>query len=325
MKTVSVVMATYNGEKYLREQLDSIINQTYPIHEIIIQDDCSTDGTVAIIKEYIENYSFIKLYVNEHNLGFNQNFKTAVMRATGDFVALSDQDDVWFPEKIESQIKAIGNYDLCCSPHIVNDKEGNKLPAIWWDANIERLLFFSCVCGHNMLCRRDFVQNEKNWLDSIWYDWSLSLHAVLGKGIIQVEKPLLWFRSHENEVSTMAYAKEGAGIKRSAIYAYSQGIRLYLHWLKNKHRNEIYNYLYRATDQDRFQVAHRFCELLLRKDFVSIFQLCRLCQKYRHRIYFNQDVNGFVGWVRGFFFPFIYSSTSSPAVYYKDFNKTGVI
>ena len=107
MKTVSVVMCTYNGAKYLREQLDSIISQTYPIYELIVQDDCSTDETVAIIKEYMEKYSFIKLYVNEHNLGFNLNFKSVCMKATGDFVALSDQDDVWFPDKIQKQVNMI--------------------------------------------------------------------------------------------------------------------------------------------------------------------------------------------------------------------------
>ena len=106
-KTVSVVMTTYNGELFLREQLDSILCQTYPIHELIVQDDCSTDNTVEIIKEYATRHPFIKLYVNEHNLGFNKNFKTAVMKATGDYVAIADQDDIWFPEKIEKQVQAM--------------------------------------------------------------------------------------------------------------------------------------------------------------------------------------------------------------------------
>ena len=89
MKTVSVVMATYNGENYLCEQLDSILAQSYPVYEIIIQDDCSTDGTTDIVRQYMEKYPFIKLFVNEQNVGYNENFRLAAMHATGDFVALS--------------------------------------------------------------------------------------------------------------------------------------------------------------------------------------------------------------------------------------------
>ena len=96
-------MGTYNGEKFIREQLDSILAQTYPIKEIIIQDDGSTDGTIAICEEYAEKYPNIHFSCNEHNLGFNLNFKCAAMKATGDYVAISDQDDVWFPEKIASK------------------------------------------------------------------------------------------------------------------------------------------------------------------------------------------------------------------------------
>ena len=70
-KKVSVVMCTYNGAQYIREQLDSIINQTYPIFEIIIQDDCSTDDTVDIIREYAETHSNIRLFQNEKSLGIN--------------------------------------------------------------------------------------------------------------------------------------------------------------------------------------------------------------------------------------------------------------
>lgn len=82
-KTVSVIMGTYNGEKYIREQLDSILSQTYSIKEIIIQDDGSTDGTVRICEEYAEIYSNVLFSRNERNLGFNLNFKSAAQRATG--------------------------------------------------------------------------------------------------------------------------------------------------------------------------------------------------------------------------------------------------
>lgn len=111
--TVAVVMCTYNGEKYLRQQLDSILAQTYPIQELIVQDDCSTDATLPILQEYEAKVPFMQVIENTHNLGFNLNFKTACMRATADLIAISDQDDVWMPEKIQKQVQAIGDYNLC--------------------------------------------------------------------------------------------------------------------------------------------------------------------------------------------------------------------
>ena len=120
--TVAVVMCTYNGEKYLRQQLDSILAQTYPIQELIVQDDCSTDTTLAILQEYEAKVPFMKVIENTHNLGFNLNFKTACMRATADLIAISDQDDVWMPEKIQKQVQAIGDYNLCFSAHLRGER-----------------------------------------------------------------------------------------------------------------------------------------------------------------------------------------------------------
>ena len=98
-KTVSVVMCTYNGEKYLREQMDSILAQTYPIHEIIVCDDCSTDGTMNILQEYATKFPFIKVHRNTRNKGCNQNFHDILV----DYIAISDQDDIWFPKKIGTE------------------------------------------------------------------------------------------------------------------------------------------------------------------------------------------------------------------------------
>ena len=117
MKTVSVVMCTYNGEVFLREQLDSIVTQTHPIHELIIQDDCSTDHTAEIVTEYAQRYPYIRFHRNTQNLGFNRNFQDALSKATGDFVAIADQDDIWYPEKIQKQAETIGGHDICISAY----------------------------------------------------------------------------------------------------------------------------------------------------------------------------------------------------------------
>ncbi len=98
---VSVAMCTYNGERFLAQQLDSIINQTYTNIEIVICDDGSTDKTIQMIQEYQKKFATIKLYQNKTNLGFVQNFAKAISLTTGDYVATSDQDDIWLKNKIE--------------------------------------------------------------------------------------------------------------------------------------------------------------------------------------------------------------------------------
>ena len=103
---ISIAMATYNGEKYLLEQLQSIINQTYEINEIIIIDDCSTDKTVHIAENFLSEFpQEKKIIVNKKNLGTYKNFEKALMHCTGDIIFLSDQDDIWLPNKIETHIK----------------------------------------------------------------------------------------------------------------------------------------------------------------------------------------------------------------------------
>lgn len=99
---ISVVMATYNGERYIKEQLESILFQTRKPDEIIINDDRSIDGTVDIIADIKKKYNApIILKVNEKRLGYAQNFREAIRRTKGEIVFLSDQDDVWLENKIE--------------------------------------------------------------------------------------------------------------------------------------------------------------------------------------------------------------------------------
>lgn len=99
---ISIAMATYNGGKYLREQLDSFLAQTRLPDELVITDDCSTDDTLAIIEAFAATAPFeVRWERNEQNLGYTGNFNKALMKAAGDLVFLSDQDDVWFPEKLE--------------------------------------------------------------------------------------------------------------------------------------------------------------------------------------------------------------------------------
>ena len=134
MKT-SVAMAVYNGEKYIREQLDSILSGEMVPDEIVISDDASTDGTVQIVEEYLDRCSntsktVIKLLHSETNQGFAENFKKAIGSCSGDIILLSDQDDIWEPRKLllisrvmkkRKEIKVLG------TSFILIDKDGRTI------------------------------------------------------------------------------------------------------------------------------------------------------------------------------------------------------
>ena len=110
METVQVLMSTYNGEKYIREQLNSIINQTYPSIKILVRDDGSSDGTIEILEEYAAKYDNMAYYAGK-NLGVIQSF-LQLLKDSDDssaYYAFSDQDDVWLPEKIEKAVEMIEN------------------------------------------------------------------------------------------------------------------------------------------------------------------------------------------------------------------------
>lgn len=106
---ISVVMTTYNGEKYVEEQLDSIRKQTRKPDEVIIFDDCSSDNTVEVVREYIEGNSLIewKIERNNTNKGWKRNFFDGIKEATGDYIFLCDQDDIWVLDKIEKMTEVL--------------------------------------------------------------------------------------------------------------------------------------------------------------------------------------------------------------------------
>ena len=109
MHTVSVAMATYNGIKYIAEQLDSLRTQTLPPDEVIIADDRSTDGTYEFCRDYIARYGLTgwKVYQNERNLGLLKNFREVMAKCTGEYIFTCDQDDIWMPDKISVMLSVI--------------------------------------------------------------------------------------------------------------------------------------------------------------------------------------------------------------------------
>lgn len=110
-KKVAILLSTYNGEKYLREQIDSILNQTYQNFELVVRDDGSKDSTVEIVKEYMEKSDKeITLLVGK-NLGFIKSFFELLKHSDADYFSFADQDDIWLPNKIELAVNSLDKLD----------------------------------------------------------------------------------------------------------------------------------------------------------------------------------------------------------------------
>ena len=123
---VSVVLATYNGELFIEEQIKSILQQTYSPIELIIVDDASTDNTLSILHQFEATHSCIRLFTSERNLGYIKNFEKGMLLATGEYIALSDQDDIWEVGKLCRLMEETGNHELIYSDSLLIDENGKR-------------------------------------------------------------------------------------------------------------------------------------------------------------------------------------------------------
>ncbi|MEC5425937.1 glycosyltransferase family 2 protein [Virgibacillus sp. C22-A2] len=112
---ISVITPAYNAERFIKQTIESVLEQTYPNWEMILVDDCSTDDTVEIIKRYQEDDSRIKLIVHEVNSGSAVARNAAMEHATGQYIAFLDSDDLWYPEKLEKQLHFMQEKDIAFS------------------------------------------------------------------------------------------------------------------------------------------------------------------------------------------------------------------
>lgn len=200
---VSIALCTYNGEKFLREQLDSLIAQDYENLELIIVDDASTDFTPSILQEYQSLHPFIKLHLNSVNIGFNENFKKAVNFCNGTYIAIADQDDIWLPQKIALLIGKIGNNLLIYHDSVFIDEVGKSQKIktsthhrFAYGNCSESFLYFNCVSGHACLFHRNLAATLDNRPADMYYDWWLAYSAACSSKITAIEDVLVKHRKH---------------------------------------------------------------------------------------------------------------------------------
>lgn len=219
---VSVVMCTYNGSRFVAEQIKSICNQTYKNLRVIIVDDASTDTTYEIVKRYAAKDERIQAYKNDNNLGFNLNFNKACKLATGDFIAIADQDDIWEKTKIEKLLAKINEDPDILLVHCISARfekfgkfhlKSHKLVNYLAGKDVRNFFLSNFISGHNMLLRRSLLEKSLPFPGDVYYDWWLSAVASCNGKIEPVPEILVWHRMHDANAT---------GAAKPKLYLYKQ-------------------------------------------------------------------------------------------------------
>lgn len=210
---ISVCIATYNGEKYIKEQLDSILMQIGQNDEIIISDDGSKDDTLGIIEKIADPR--VKVFINQGIHGFTHNFENALNNANGDYIFLSDQDDIWMNNKVEIVMKELKKVDFVVHDCItVNSNFDIISGSRFSDFNVKggfiRHLLKSRFLGCCMAFRRDVLLASLPFPkrdDLVEHDiWIAALSfKYFTYSLIAV--PLIYYRRHGNNASGGGFSK----------------------------------------------------------------------------------------------------------------------
>jgi glycosyltransferase involved in cell wall biosynthesis len=214
---ISVALCTFNGERYLANQLASIKQQTRPPDEVVVSDDRSTDRTVQMVREFAASVPFpVRIFENEHNLGFAKNFERAIQLCEGDLIALSDQDDYWYPirlERSELELTAHPQAGLAFSDGDIVDDQDQLVGMRLWTSfgflgeNKRRLLAGDYtvlvksrfVTGATVMFRRRMreicLPIGPGWVHD---EWIVALTAAVAE-VRPIEAPLIRYRKHSHQ------------------------------------------------------------------------------------------------------------------------------
>lgn len=217
---IDILLATYNGEKYIKAQIDSILNQTYKNIRLVISDDCSKDDTIQILKQYEEKDTRIKVYAQQQNLGVVKNIEFLLKQVENKYYMLSDQDDVWLPEKVEKSLEKLKREkaDLVFGDLEVVDQDLKTIYPSFGDfmllnekikkyINTNRLNYlYNCVTGCTVLAKTETIekilplpQKSKYLIHDHWIGLMASLN---GKVTYMTEKYIKYRQHGNNQVGT---------------------------------------------------------------------------------------------------------------------------
>ena len=210
-KLISVIMSVYNGEKYLVQAIDSILNQTYQNFEFIIIDDCSTDNSSHILQEYAQKDSRIKIIKKEKNIGikgFIENLNLGISIAKGKYIARMDQDDVSLPERFQKQVDFLENNPeitlVGAQLNLVNEQNkitGEAIAALHHRDIVKRITSQIQLFHPVIMFRKDQnIQYREKFLYCEDYDLYLNL-ITQGKKLANINEKLLHYRILESSIS----------------------------------------------------------------------------------------------------------------------------
>ncbi|MDF2927789.1 MAG: hypothetical protein K0Q75_27 [Anaerospora sp.] len=296
----SIVLATYNGEKYILEQLNSILNQTRVPDEIVICDDRSTDNTRELVSNFIRNNSLNnwKLIVNDINKGFRKNFIDGIYKTTGDVIFFSDQDDIWPSDKVEVMAKAMeSNRDILALAgfRVVVDKEGNTPPFTYpypisgETKKISKIEFNERNCSLSRSgCITCFSNELISYIKDLWIDgmshdfivWRLA--CILG-GAYEIDYTVLKFRIHTQNTSGVSVDNYlGKGEINSRI----EGIKFEINWFE-----KYLNYIKRiniTNKSEKTKILQKYIDMLKQREkFLSTKNILYGLKLIKYKSYYS--------------------------------------
>jgi len=206
--SVSVVMPTYNGEKNIIEQLETIRLQTYPIKEVIMNDDGSTDNTVSIVKKYIEDNNLVnwKIIENEKNFGWRINFFRLLDMAHGDIIFTSDQDDIWYINKLERMSSIFQNPDVNV---LVSDYDELVEPGGVSYPCSERIIKNVDSRGNVHFTKKNVYLNRPGWVYGLRRSFLPEVNLYKENAIVPVHDITMWSTSVLSD--SLYYINEATG------------------------------------------------------------------------------------------------------------------
>lgn len=236
---ISVCIATYNGERFIRPQLESILSQLASDDEVIISDDNSDDKTIKIIEDF--NDQRIKIFSNDKEKGYSRNFENAISKSKGDIVFLSDQDDLWHIDKVSVIKNYLEEFDFVVSDCVIIDSD-NKIifdsfysfrnPYQTLMGNLFKFGYLGCCMAFRREVLSKALPFPANYKLSTFDNWIFLVSIAFYKVKISEEK-LVFYRRHGNNTSD-------GGFKSSTSFYFKIKYRIYL--LVNLiYRNFLFN------------------------------------------------------------------------------------